>query len=91
MRFPPDLIARVRSSLARNGYCFLNADEIQRLLAKTSSGWSARHHAIEEFAEVCGAQVETTPHLKSARFTPEAASQRDSVQGAEDPRRSITA
>ena len=67
MKFPPDLIGRVRDALARSGYCFLNADEIRRLLASVSHSQTARHNAIEEFAEICGAQVETTPHLKSAR------------------------
>ncbi|EDY16644.1 hypothetical protein CfE428DRAFT_5757 [Chthoniobacter flavus Ellin428] len=91
MKFPPDLVGRVRSALASKGFCFLNTDEIHRLLASVSHNRTARHHAIEEFAEICGAHVETTPHLKSARFVPEAASQRDAVQSAEDLRHSVTA
>jgi hypothetical protein len=91
MKFPPDLVARVRSALTRNGYCFLNADEIHRLLASVSHGRTSRQHAIEEFAGICGARVETTPHLKSARFIQEAASQRDAVQSAEELRDSATA
>ena len=71
MKFPPDLVARVRSSFGRVGYCFLNADELRRLFGSAPASLPARQQAIEDFAELCGADVETTPHLKSARFTPE--------------------
>jgi hypothetical protein len=71
MKFSPDLIARVRISLNRSGYCFFGVDEINRLLGG-SVKWrnSKGHEALQKFAEICGAEVETTPHLKSARFTP---------------------
>jgi hypothetical protein len=68
MKFPADLLARVRNSLERVGFCFLSCDEIQRLLGGSCSPLYARHRALLEFAEICGAEVETTPHLKSARF-----------------------
>ena len=90
MKFPLDLVARVRNSLDRVGYCFLNGDEIRRLLANASVNRSARHHALEEFAEMCGAEVETTAHLKSARFTP-LATHRDAVQAPEEVGSSATA
>lgn len=83
MKFPLDLVARVRSSLDRVGYCFLSSDEIQRVLAHTHGGWQGKHDALKEFAVRCGARVETTPHLKSARFTPVAASERDQIQQLE--------
>lgn len=68
--FPPDLIYRVHTALARTGYCFLGRDEIQRLLAKVPADRSARYKALQQFADHCGAEVETNEHLKSARFTP---------------------
>ena len=70
MKFSPDLIARVRSALERVGYCFLSHDELRRLLGHLPENRPARYQALQEFAEVCGAEVETTTHLKSARFVP---------------------
>jgi len=70
MNFPPDIVDRVRTALDRMGYCFLSCDEIQRLLAKAPANRTARHKALEDFADLCGAEVETNEHLKSARFTP---------------------
>ena len=90
MKFPPDMVARVRSTMDRIGYCFLNSEEIQRLLSHAPAGRRARHQALEEFAEICGAEVETTVHLKSARFAPPT-THRDTVQGAEDARGSAMA
>jgi hypothetical protein len=52
------------------GYCFLSSDEIQRLLAKAPANRPARHKALQDFAALCHADVETNEHLKSARFTP---------------------
>jgi hypothetical protein len=67
----PDLVARVRSALARSGYCFFGVDEIERLLGGASKRRNGKgHEVLQEFAELCGAKVETTPHLKSARFIP---------------------
>jgi hypothetical protein len=68
MKFSPDLIARVRYALDRMGYCFLSADELARLFRGFPENRHAREKALLEFAEMCGADVETTPHLKSARF-----------------------
>lgn len=70
MTFPPDLYDRVRTALDRVGYCFLSSDELQRLLAKAPANRPARHKALQEFADLCHADVETNEHLKSARFTP---------------------
>lgn len=70
MQFSPDLFCRVRSALERKGYCFLTGEEIDRLLAAVPGGWNARHRALREFASLCGAEVEATEHLKSARFVP---------------------
>ena len=75
MKFPPDLIACVRMALDRSGYCFFSADEIARLLGAGHCGRHERDQALLEFAELCGAEVETTTHLKSARFTPAHTSQ----------------
>jgi len=90
MKFPPDLVARVRSSISRVGYCFLNTDELHRLLGGVPASLRARHEAIEEFADLCGADVETTTHLKSARFTPDGAN-RDAVSSEEELRRIVSA
>ena len=79
MKFPPDLIARVRASLQRTGFCFLSCDEIQRLLTAVPESRPARHQALLEFAEICGAEVETTTHFKSARFVPTEAAQQKAV------------
>jgi hypothetical protein len=70
MKFSPDLVARVRSALERVGYCFLSYDELRRLLANYPENRQARHQALQEFAEMCEAEVETTLNLKSARFVP---------------------
>jgi hypothetical protein len=68
MKFSPDLAFRVSSSLERLGYCIFGVNELDRLFsqAKETRG---RLHVLEEFASLCGAKVETTPHFKSARFT----------------------
>jgi hypothetical protein len=70
MKFPPDLIARVRFAVHRAGYCFLAADEIRRVVAAAPRDRGARYEALREFAQICGAEMETTPHLTSARFVP---------------------
>jgi hypothetical protein len=70
MKFSPDLVARVRGALERVGYCFLSYDELRRLLGHCPENRQTRHQALQEFAGMCGAEVETTPNLKSARFVP---------------------
>jgi hypothetical protein len=82
MKFPSDLFARVRGSLERAGFCFLSYDEIERLLASVPGNRYTRHRALLEFAELCGAEVETTIHLKSARFVLGGAIQQDSAPPA---------
>ena len=67
MKFSPDLTFRVSDSLERLGFCIFDAQELERLLAQDKDA-KARRHLLEEFAALCGATVETTPHLKSARF-----------------------
>jgi hypothetical protein len=73
MKFPPDLVARVRYAVARSGFCILSRDEINRVLAVAPANLRARHEAMERFAQICGANMETTEHLTSARFVPSAA------------------
>jgi hypothetical protein len=67
-RFPPDLLDRARTAIARNGFCIFDARELERLLANTSGSYAVRERSLLEFAEACGAQVETTRHFTSARF-----------------------
>ena len=88
MKFSPDLTARVRTALNRAGYCFLSSDEIQRLLAVIPRGRYAQYEALQEFAEICGAEVETTTHLTSARFVPASASRDTTPHPVETPFRS---
>ncbi len=73
MKFPPDLVARVRYAVARSGFCILSRDEIDRILAAAPANLRMRHEAMEKFARICGADMETTEHLTSARFVPSAA------------------
>ncbi|MEZ0256948.1 MAG: hypothetical protein ACAI37_16810 [Chthoniobacter sp.] len=68
MKFSPDLTFRVSDSLERLGYCIFGVQELERLLAQDKDA-KARRRLLEEFAALCGATVETTPHLTSARFT----------------------
>jgi hypothetical protein len=75
MRFSPELIARVRDALGRMGFCFLSHDELNRLLAEAPRNLFTRHSALQAFAQVCGAEVEATEHLTSARFVPAAREQ----------------
>ena len=69
MKFSPDLAFRVSDSLARQGYCIFGTNELERLFTETTAAGGNRLHILEEFAAFCGARVETTPHIKSARFT----------------------
>ena len=84
MTFTPDLIARVRHGLDRAGYCFLTSDEIRRLLATLPEGHRARHRALQEFARICGAEVEVTANFKSARFVPAPSTSRHAPVAGEE-------
>jgi len=66
MKFSPDLTFRVSDCLERQGYCIFGPQELERLFAHKDD--KGRRHLLEEFAALCGATVETTPHFKSARF-----------------------
>jgi hypothetical protein len=67
-RFPPDLLDRARTAIERHGYCIFDAAELERVLSHIPASHPARQHALEEFADACGATVETTRHFTSARF-----------------------
>jgi len=58
----------VRNSLERHGYCILGAEEMQRLLSCVTGSRHTKARVVQQFAEACGAVVETTPRLTSARF-----------------------
>ncbi len=68
IRLSPDLLSRVRHSIARQGYCIFGVDEMQRLLASITGNRATKTRVVQEFAAACGAQVETTTRLTSARF-----------------------
>ncbi|MDR3406096.1 MAG: hypothetical protein P4L99_26655 [Chthoniobacter sp.] len=68
MKFSPDLTFRVADSLQRLGYCIFGINELERLFGQTKDA-KGRRCLLEEFAALCRARVETTPHFKSARFT----------------------
>lgn len=67
-RFPPDLLDRARTAVERNGYCIFDASELERVLSHVAASHPARQRALQDFAEACGAEVETTRHFTSARF-----------------------
>jgi hypothetical protein len=67
-RLSPDLVSRVRHSIERNGYCFFDREELARVFACVPGNHSAQLRVLHEFAEACGVEMETTPHLTSARF-----------------------
>jgi hypothetical protein len=67
-RFPPDLLDRARTAIERQGYCIFDATELERVLSHAAASHAARQRALEEFADACGAIVETTRHFTSARF-----------------------
>jgi hypothetical protein len=67
-RFSPDLLHRVRIGIERCGYCIFGVEEMQRLLSVAKGRRAAKAQALQEFARLCGVQVETTPHFKSATF-----------------------
>ncbi len=55
-------------SIERSGICIFGVDEMERLLSQVKGNLAARAAALQEFARLCGVEVETTPHLKSAVF-----------------------
>ena len=67
-QFSPDLLHRVLDSIERSGICIFGVDEMERLLSQVKGNLAARAAALQEFARLCGVEVETTPHLKSAVF-----------------------
>jgi hypothetical protein len=58
----------VRDSIERSGYCIFGVEEMECLLSEAKGSRAAKEHALREFATLCGVEVETTPHLKSASF-----------------------
>ena len=67
-QFSPDLLHRVLDSIERSGICIFGVDEMERLLSQVKGNLAAKAAALQEFARLCGVEVETTPHLKSAVF-----------------------
>lgn len=67
-KLSPELFSRVRRSLDRQGYCIFGIEEMQRLLSSITGNRATKTRIVQEFAAACGAQVETTPRLTSARF-----------------------
>jgi hypothetical protein len=67
-QFSPDLLHRVRTAIERCGYCIFGVEEMERLLSVAKSSRAAKAQALQEFATLCGVEVETTPHFKSASF-----------------------
>jgi hypothetical protein len=67
-RFPPDLLDRARTAIARDGFCIFASDELERLFSRVSASYAARERALQEFADACGSAVETNRHFTSARF-----------------------
>lgn len=68
-RLPADLLHRARAAIERQGFCIFDAGEMERLLTHAKGpGQVAKQELLSEFAEACGATVETTKHFTSARF-----------------------
>lgn len=67
-KLSPDLFSRVRHSIERQGYCIFGVEEMQRLLSSITGNRATKTRIVQDFAAACGAQVETTPRLTSARF-----------------------
>lgn len=68
--FSPDLEFRVLNALDRYGYCMFSRDEMERLWATSKGHSRSRLKLLEEFAELCGAEVEAGSSLQCARFVP---------------------
>jgi hypothetical protein len=82
VHFPPELSHRVETSVKEKRSCVFSGDVLHRLLADAGTATEVRLRALHEFADSCGARVETTPHLTIARFIP---SNRGLVQRAQRP------
>lgn len=68
--FSPDLEFRVRNALDRYGYCMFSRDEMERLWATSKHRSPNRLKLLEDFAALCGAEVEPGSSLQCARFIP---------------------
>lgn len=68
LKFPSDLLYHVLETVEEEGFCVLDADEIKRLLAPIKGGHVERRQALEEFGQLSGMKMETTPDLNAARF-----------------------
>ena len=68
--FSPDLEFRVRNALDRYGHCMFSRDEMERLWATSKHRSQNRLRLLEEFAALCGAEVEAGSSLQCARFIP---------------------
>lgn len=69
LEFSPDLEFRVRNALDRYGYCMFSRDEMERLWATSKHRSANRLKLLEDFAALCGAEVEAGSSLQCARFT----------------------
>ena len=67
-RFPSDLLYRVLEAVEARGFFVLGADEMERLLSRIEGGPAERRLALEEFAQLSGLKMETTPNMNAARF-----------------------
>src|SRR5690242_734720 len=68
LKFPPRLLYEVLDTVREQGFCVLNAEQIERLLSGVQGGIAEKRLALEEFATLSGLQMETTPNLNAARF-----------------------
>jgi Zn-finger nucleic acid-binding protein len=67
-KFPSEVLYRVLETVEEGGFCVLGQEEIDRLLSRIEGGHVARRQALEEFAQLSGLKMETTPNLNAARF-----------------------
>jgi len=67
-KFSLDLLHRVRTAIEHSGYCIFGVKEMERLLSVATSSHTAKAQALRDSATLCGVEVKTTAHLKSAYF-----------------------
>lgn len=67
-KFPAEMLYRVRESIEELGFCIFDDVDLEHLLARVPGGLAVRREALVEFATLCGARMQTTPGLNSARF-----------------------